>query len=203
MDLAGQGGQQESGRNSGPIPSVASVGTHAEGLSYSRLALFLTLGFVGCAADLLTKHLAFSRLGEPLGTTHWIWEGFFGFQTSVNHGALFGMGQGNVLLLATISVFALLALTVWILRGGALSSRGMTVCLGMILGGILGNLYDRLGMWGHAGVRDWILCCYKGWVWPNFNIADSLLLCGAILMMWFSWREEAERARIEKASPQQ
>ncbi len=48
----------------------------------------------------------------------------------------------------------------------------------------LGNLYDRLGLWWQSdypvewrsGVRDWILLCYKGLTWPNFNIADSLLV---------------------------
>ena len=206
MDSAGQGRQLESGRQSKPgrkaDPKEKEEDTSGEPtseFSYSRLGIFLFLGIVGCSVDLLTKHLAFSRLGLPGGETHWIWDGYFGLQTSINHGALFGLGQGNVPVLAAISIFALVGLGVWIYRGGALSHLGLTIALGMIFGGILGNLYDRLGLWGHAGVRDWILCCYKGWIWPNFNIADSLLVCGAILMMWLSWRDELQRARVENS----
>jgi signal peptidase II len=78
----------------------------------------------------------------------------------------------------------------------------LTVALGMITGGILGNLYDRLGLWGgqnasgetiHA-VRDWILIAYGGFnvpllgeKWPNFNIADTLLVCGAGLLIWHAF----------------
>jgi signal peptidase II len=67
----------------------------------------------------------------------------------------------------------------------------------VITGGILGNLYDRLGLWDHRGlppelhhgVRDWILFVWPEVrlrifnPWPNFNLADSLLVCGAILLV--------------------
>ncbi len=215
MELVGQGGQRESEPRSSPLMAAdgSDTGRSDTGRSDSdhsstdrpevafrskistrvylwRLALFLTLGLLGCGVDLLTKHLAFSRLGLPSERVYWIWEGFLGFQTAINHGALFGLGQGMVPMLAIVSFAALLGLAIWVVRGGALDSLGLTISLGMILGGILGNLYDRLGLWGHAGVRDWILCCYKEWVWPNFNIADSLLVCGAILMVWLSWQDE-------------
>ena len=135
----------------------------------SRLALFLGLATVGCAADLLTKQLVFARLGPPPSPIYWILPEIFGFETSVNHGALFGMGQGMVPVFAGISLLAMLALGIWVLRGGALQSLLLTIALGMILGGILGNLYDRLGFWGHAGVRDWIRFSYRGWDLAQFQ----------------------------------
>ena len=70
----------------------------------------------------------------------------------------------------------------------------------MVTGGILGNLYDRLGLWSTAAdrvhaVRDWILISYGGYdlpvlghSWPNFNIADSLLVCGAGMLFWHAFR---------------
>ncbi len=100
------------------------------------------------------------------------------------------MGQGMVPLFAAVSFLAIGAIGIWVLRGSGLKDLALTVALGMILGGILGNLYDRLGFWGHPGVRDWILFRYKTFTWPNFNIADSLLVCGAGLLMWHSWRFE-------------
>jgi signal peptidase II len=67
----------------------------------------------------------------------------------------------------------------------------LTVTLGLVTGGILGNLYDRLNL--HrlpvpfaGGVRDWILLRYGQYTWPNFNIADSLLVAGAIMLAVYS-----------------
>ena len=72
----------------------------------------------------------------------------------------------------------------------------LTVALGAVMAGILGNLYDRLGLWtlpGKTGptihaVRDFILVQYPPWTWPNFNLADSSLVCGAALLMWHAFR---------------
>ena len=86
----------------------------------------------------------------------------------------------------------------------------MLLTLGAITGGILGNLYDRLGIWHGAdpapqekcAVRDWIHFRWEGISfvdpWPNFNIADSLLVCGAILlfihMLFIAPRQERAEA---------
>lgn len=195
MELAGQGRQTDQAHLHESRVQIVS-GTR---LRIDRLCLFLGLAISGCAADLITKQIAFSRLGPPPSPIHWLWEGYFGFETSINHGALFGLGQGMVPIFAAVSLLAIGGLAFWIFRGGALDSLLLTIVLGLILGGIIGNLYDRLGMWGHAGVRDWIRCSYGSWVWPNFNIADSLLVCGAALMIWHSWREESAAKKAAAA----
>ncbi|MCA9189212.1 MAG: signal peptidase II [Pirellulaceae bacterium] len=149
-------------------------------------ALFFGAAIIGAAVDLWTKHAVFAWRGEPgRNPVWWLCENFVGIETAVNEGALFGMGQGRVGLFAVISLFAVVGLVVWFFGGGAVRDRWMSFILGCILGGILGNLYDRLGLWGFAGVRDWILFCYtEAHKWPNFNIADSLLVCGVALLMW-------------------
>ena len=195
MRLAGQSGQGDL--------AATQLNDDAPRLRFRRIAGFLVLAFFGVALDLITKQIAFARLGLPPSPIYWIWEGFFGFETSINHGALFGMGQGLVPVFAFISFVAIAGLALWVFVGGALESRMLTVALGLILGGILGNLYDRLGLWGHAGVRDWILCSYESWVWPNFNIADSLLVCGAALMLWHSWNAEADEAGLPSPTERQ
>ncbi len=162
-----------------------------------RLALLLGLAALGCGVDLATKELAFSTLGLPPSQIAWIVKGFFGFETSINTGALFGMGQGHVAMLAAISVLAIVAILVWFIRTRALNDLLVTVALGMILGGITGNLYDRLGFWGYHGVRDWILFRFGSFTWPNFNIADSLLVVGAGLLMGYSFRHEGARSQVE------
>jgi len=169
-----------------------------------RYLLFAAIVAAGTALDLATKAWAFRRLGMPGGQIEWIWPGRVGFQTSLNEGALFGLGQGGVPVFVAISVLAGLAILIWLVR---ILEWMLTVALAFIASGILGNLYDRLGLHGlqwpagifgrQAGtpiraVRDWILVMIFGWPWPNFNIADSLLVCGAVLLVWHAFRSEVK-----------
>lgn len=171
----------------------------------NRYALFFLPAIVGMTIDLVTKWYTFSNYFDPARAdssaetyapqfAHWWIKGVFGIQTSTNPGALFGMGSGYSWLFAIFSVVALVGILVWLFFFHALNDRWLTFALGLISGGILGNLYDRVG-WGYlpsypdeirTNVRDWILFRLKGVPffdpWPNFNIADSLLVCGAIML---------------------
>jgi signal peptidase II len=168
--------------------------------SANRCQVFLFLSFIGCALDLATKSWMFNKLGMPGPNSRiwWIWKGFFGFQTSLNEGALFGLGQGMVPLFAGLSIVAAVGILFWLFFAGASHDWLLTVALGCITAGIFGNLYDRLGLPGlvwnglhgpHApgepvyAVRDFILVMIGPWHWPNFNLADSLLVCGAALLV--------------------
>ena len=178
---------------------------------FLRFVLYLAILVVGLSLDLWTKNWMFAHLGLPgeylaaekpqANATWWIIDGVFGFQTSLNQGALFGMGQGKVHIFALFSFVAIGGILGWLFFFRGLSSLFLTVVLGMISAGILGNLYDRLGLhrlkWNYPGelhevgdpvyaVRDWILVMIGNWPWPNFNIADSLLVCGAILLTLFA-----------------
>ncbi|MEE9601970.1 MAG: signal peptidase II [Thermoguttaceae bacterium] len=166
-----------------------------------RYFVFFAIAIVGCAADLVTKSWMFTRLGMPgePGKVWWIIEDVFGFQTSLNEGALFGMGQGMVFVFGGLSLIAAVGIFFWLFWVGAANDWLLTVALAAVTAGIFGNLYDRLGMpglkWNYANdlheldrpvhaVRDWILVMIGDWPWPTFNIADSLLVCGAILLVW-------------------
>ena len=171
---------------------------HESSLPASRALWFFSLAAIGCAADLVTKHFVFGHPELYHGSEWWLWEGRLGIQKSLNEGALFGFGQGNVWLFSLFSVAAGIAIPVWLFKFRAAEDRRLTIALGCVMGGILGNLYDRLGLPGltwdafyphRAGeavyaVRDWILVQWNArWVWPNFNIADALLVCGAIYLL--------------------
>jgi signal peptidase II len=180
----------------------------------SRHVLFWLLAVLGLAADLGSKHYMF-RQGDLLaGEVRWVWPNHAGFQLSLNEGALFGMGQGGVWLFAACSIAAAIAIPTWLFVFAGARDGPLTAVLGLILGGVLGNLYDRLGLpgldWGilradRAGepvyaVRDFVLLAWKWppearWqVWPNFNVADSLLVCGAAAMVLLSLRRTTDRA---------
>ncbi|QDU74034.1 lipoprotein signal peptidase [Bremerella volcania] len=155
---------------------------------FSRYVLFFTLAIVGCGIDLWSKWAVFAWLGMPgQNRYYWFIEPYVGFQTSLNEGALFGLGQGYTPVFAVFSVVAALGILFWLFVAKAAHDAILTTALGLITGGIFGNLYDRLGIWGQPAVRDFILFRYNDhYVWPNFNIADALLVCGAILMLWHS-----------------
>ena len=151
----------------------------------------------GVTADLATKHYVFSAYFDPTVDSqpvHDWFDGILGIKTSTNPGALFGIGQGMSSLFAGLSAVFLVFIIAWLFFFGGLNSRLLTVALGLVSGGILGNFYDRIG-WGYqAGypveiqynVRDWIFFRLPGVPgfdpWPNFNLADSCLVVGAALL---------------------
>ncbi|MCA9236963.1 MAG: signal peptidase II [Planctomycetales bacterium] len=186
-----------------------------------QIALFLVLAAAGCAADLLTKHWAFSRTDLLAGQVRWLWPGHVGVQLSLNEGALFGMGQGRVAWFAAFSLIACVAIPWWLFRRGGADDWRLVAVLGAVMGGVLGNLYDRLGLhgldWGiftpsRAGepiyaVRDFILFAgrwepdpAKRIVWPNFNVADALLVCGAGMLLLLSLRHTANHGGDDPSS---
>jgi lipoprotein signal peptidase len=102
----------------------------------------------------------------------------------VNHGALFGIGQGHKGLangiFAAVSVAAAVAIVVvvWGTRRQTAREKGLMAALGLILGGTVGNLYDRLVF---GGVRDFLY--FFRIEWPVFNVADCCLVAGAALLL--------------------
>ena len=177
-------------------------------ISANRRLVFLLIFLSGCALDLATKSLAFRWLGmpSPASNTKWIWKGVFGFQTCLNEGALFGLGQGMVSVFAGLSMVAEIGIFFWLFFAGGSRDWLLTIALGFIMAGIFGNLYDRLGLPGlvwkglgdlHApgepiyAVRDFILVMIGPWHWPNFNLADSFLDCGAVLLVWHALRTKS------------
>jgi signal peptidase II len=194
----------------------------------NRYVIFLAIALLGFAADWGTKKAVFDWLGvqaafvdsrDPVVLTRWrgdasrehlwwLWEGRLGIQTSLNTGALFGMGAGRWWLFASLAFVAVFGIFTWLFVYRAAHDRWINVALGGVTGGILGNLYDRLGLFDptglkpefHHAVRDWILFVWPeiGWKmfnpWPNFNVADSLLVTGAIMLVVhaFVWREKPD-----------
>lgn len=168
---------------------------HSLSLWPRRVLWFCLLATVGCVADLWSKQLVFSSSELFHGSEWWLIDGHIGIQKSLNEGALFGMGQGKVWLFGAFSILAAIAIPFWLFYYRAAEDFWLTTSLGCIMGGVLGNFYDRAGFsgltWGMFdparrgetvyAVRDWILFqASDQWVWPNFNIADALLVCGAI-----------------------
>jgi signal peptidase II len=169
--------------------------------SPAALARFLLTTVVGLALDLWTKSLAFSRLaaGVPKqypnehGRMQWVVfnreeeghpfiPGWLHLRVTVNEGAVFGLGQGHRWLFVVISVAAIVFLTY--LFATSNGRRFYQFVLGLLLAGVLGNMYDRF----HYGyVRDMIYALPRWRVFPwIFNVADVLLCCGVGLIFVYS-----------------
>lgn len=107
---------------------------------------------------------------------------FFNIVNIHNTGAGFGMlaGQNTVLIFISAIVFGA------ILFGyGRLPNSKMAACsIGLILGGIVGNLIDRIRLGYVVDFLDFS-------IWPSFNIADSAITIGAILLIIYTWRKES------------
>lgn len=117
----------------------------------------------------------------------------------VNQGALFGLGNDYQVyangFFSVVSCAAALAIAVWSFKPSAAADRTLCIALGMILGGTLGNLFDRIVF---HGVRDFM---YFYWFeWPVFNIADCLLVCGAgLLLLQAFWAPCAKKSECPAA----
>ncbi len=100
----------------------------------------------------------------------------------VNHGALFGLGgehkglANNIF--ALVSMGAALTILVWGMQRKTAREKWLMVALGLILGGTLGNLFDRIVF---NGVRDFMF--FYRIDWPVFNFADCCLVVGAGLLL--------------------
>ena len=169
----------------------------------NRYVWFFLLAIIGLTIDLGSKSAVFGQLGYPGGQSTWT-HGFFGdwgsvcFLTSINEGALWGMGQGYTWLFALLSIFAVAGVSVWLFVYRAAHSLWLTIALGLIMAGTLGNLYDRLGLHGCVrldgssiyGVRDFLAFTFGTYHYPIFNGADCFLVTGAIMLAIQSFRAE-------------
>lgn len=116
-----------------------------------------------------------------LGGSRPILPGFFHLSLGYNPGFIFGsLGTAAAWVRTTLSVLAGVGAIGYFgyefLRDGTL--RAQRIGLGCIIGGALGNGLDRLQ---HGAVVDFLDFIFFGWRYPTFNIADSFIVCGAIL----------------------
>jgi signal peptidase II len=171
-------------------------------------ALFFAVALAGAGLDLLTKHLAFEHIQKYEEVR--IIDGFFSYGRTTNPGVVFGMGGAAksvwlVVSVAAVPVILAIFYTVrkpkWIL----------TISLGMILAGTIGNMYDRAFTEVHE-VRDFIKFYYRPAggpekVWPLFNLADAFICVGVFLltveMMFFDEKKKKpdESVKVEPSLP--
>jgi len=141
------------------------------------------IAFVVVVLDRLSKLAVAHNI--PLHDGIQIIPGFFRLTHLENRGAAFGLfadspSEWKVAILVLFSVVALVVVSVLLWKNShALSTTGMGLAL--ILGGAIGNLWDRLAA-GH--VTDFLLFYVRDYQWPAFNVADSAIVIGAGLLVF-------------------
>jgi signal peptidase II len=189
--------------------------------SSAALSRFFLVCLIGVGLDLWTKNYSFAHLARadapPIDGRPRVVEfvkGWVQFEITTNHGAVFGLGQGQKVLFLVVSVVAIGFLS-WLFATSK-RQRVYQFILGMLLAGVLGNMYDRI-VYGY--VRD-MIHALPGWKWPGawqlggypgngrevfpfiFNVADILLCVGVFLMIVYSLfapNPEKKKASAEPA----
>ena len=136
---------------------------------------------------LVVEHIPYGTYNSPAPIP--VIDGFFYLVHIGNTGAAWGMFQGFGLILA---IFALITIaSIFLLRRMlSLHLKIMQRVFGMLIGGILGNLYDRMTI-GH--VVDFIDIHLPFYRWPAFNIADSAICVGVVCYIYLSFRIDSKK----------
>lgn len=156
--------------------------------------LFALCAVVVVALDQLTKAAASSRLllSEPIPVL-----GDFVRLTLVhNTGAAFGLFPGSRLPFIIVSTLAI-AVVLYLYSREAYRGLPQRILLGCILGGAIGNLLDRIRL---GWVVDFIDVGLGSARWPVFNVADSAVTVGVILLAWFLTRAGHPASNAEDPS---
>lgn len=172
-----------------PTPFASGV-TPAPSRGRRILAYRLLLGLAAgvYVLDQVTKlwiaaRLPFGVYGEANGAIPVV-RGFFYLVHQGNTGAAWSMFTGQSVLLALLAAGTLVAIYFW-RRALGLRERSTQICFGLLCGGIVGNLTDRLI---HGHVIDFIDLHFGGYIYPTFNVADSGICVGVILYLLLSLR---------------
>jgi signal peptidase II len=152
------------------------MSTHSARATHFLLALFVVL------LDRWTKRLVAAHIA--MYTHIQVIPGFFRITHTENTGAAFSLfadspSHWKTAMLITFSVVAMIVVSVLLWK----QSRALTmtgIALSLILGGAVGNLWDRVAS---GRVVDFLLFYVKTYQWPVFNLADSAIVVGASLLV--------------------
>jgi len=145
-----------------PSPPAAGV---------ARMAVAVAVVAIVVLVDQLTKWWAVDRLAS--GPVHVVWR--LDLALSFNSGSAFSLFQGATIFIVVVAVALVAVLLALVWRAPSL---GRAAVLGLILGGALGNLSDRLFRGDHGAVVDFVEFHF----WPTFNVADACITVGCILL---------------------
>jgi signal peptidase II len=161
-------------------------------ISFRARLPYLVLVFLILVFDRISKTAI--RLHFDLGQPIPVIDGAFNITYVQNTGVAFGIldsfsSSFKVVLLCLVAAIAAVAVLIFSFRSSA-NNRPLQISLSLILAGALGNLYDRI-QYGY--VVDFLEFHARNHYWPSFNVADSAISIGVVLLAWETFRNEAPR----------
>jgi signal peptidase II len=162
----------------------------------SARTVYLLIALVVVVLDRWTKHVVAQRI--PLYAHIRVIPGFLSLTHTENTGAAFSLFADSTApwktgLLIAFSGIALVVVSVLLWKNHH-THMVTGIGLSLIMGGALGNLWDRLA---RGRVVDFLLFYYKRYQWPVFNLADSAIVVGAgLLVLEILFHESSAPSRI-------
>jgi len=155
---------------------------------YKRWIIPLSIGIITLILDVVTKYLVETRL--PIPERLEFLGGFLRISLVHNKGGVFGIFQGYQHIFLILSIVVLILMIVfWIFEKN--KSMIFNICMSLIASGAIGNIIDRI-IPGREGVVDFISIGVDGvYRWPSFNIADSCIVVGAILLVIVFYKSDS------------
>ncbi|HUY22313.1 MAG TPA: signal peptidase II [Acidimicrobiales bacterium] len=144
-----------------------------------RLLVTGAVALVVVAVDQATKSWAVHRLAH--GPIHVVWK--LDFELTYNSGAAFSFARGWAPVLGAVALVVVLLLLTTVRH---VQSTPLALALGLVVGGALGNLTDRVVRSNRGSVIDFVALHF----WPTFNVADACVVVGGILAALLLWRAE-------------
>ena len=159
----------------------------SERARYFRKAFFIAFALL--VADQLSKEwlldMLYSR-GEAIPLLP-----FFKLVMVWNQGVSFGLFAGDSMwhqaMLIAVAVVIIGFLLVWLWQTPRMFTA---IAIGSVIGGAVGNIIDRVRF---GAVADFFYFHYEEWYWPAFNIADSAIFIGVVLLCWESMVNPSEK----------
>ncbi|HVV83285.1 MAG TPA: signal peptidase II [Kofleriaceae bacterium] len=182
-----------------------------------RWKIFLLVAFLTVTADQASK--VWARHSLPVhpsgcsipgdivarrcvGTAVSVVDNYWDWRLSFNPGSAFGLFHGQTGARVFLSVIGILAVAamVWMVQRAREHQRALLWALGLVAGGAIGNLVDRMYF---GVVTDFVLWRYKTHEWPVFNVADVALVVGVGLMFLDVGKEPKKlaAATVSTAAP--
>ena len=177
--------------------TISGVSDSAGGAPRLRL-LYLSLAVAVIVLDQITKAVVSAKI--PLHATVTVIPGFFDLTHVRNTGAAFGLfageaSPGRTLLLTAIAILVFCGVVFYAWRSPA-HDVVLQTALAFISGGAVGNLIDRIRF---DSVTDFLRFYLGAHEWPSFNVADSAITMGVVLLAWDIWRRpDREPARTTR-----
>jgi signal peptidase II len=132
--------------------------------------------------------------------------GFLNIVHSENPGMAFGLFADHdspwrsfLLVGVSLAILIFLGRLLWLAKPGPRGGKTQPFALALVIGGAVGNLYDRIV---RGSVTDFIDVYAGSYHWPTFNVADSAITVGAILLALDLWLTREQKSEPASAAPE-